>query len=259
MSARQKEILGSLVLAGLICAVGFGDDIQRQDESVQINPALKVIKRLYVAVEPGQVDLNELSGWDVLKKKIEKRLKDAGIAVADAAYTAGSVEAKEPFESVSVFTVTIDKLKLSGFRESVYRVESSVMAETFLQTNPPHLLKLKVWSICGTGYAGSEQASITMLMALALTQADSFIKACNEAKAPADSEAVTAGIQDGGKLLPSKIKSDAPKYVASKKSKVFHRPDCIWAAKISPKNLVVYKTKAQAIKAGKRPCKRCNP
>ena len=71
MSARQKEILGSLVLAGLICAVGFGDDIQRQDESVQINPALKVIKRLYVAVEPGQVDLNELSGWDVLKKKIE--------------------------------------------------------------------------------------------------------------------------------------------------------------------------------------------
>jgi len=49
------------------------------------------------------------------------------------------------------------------------------------------------------------------------------------------------------------------KYVASKNSKVFHRADCSSAKRISPENLVGYKTRDEAIKAGKRPCKICKP
>jgi micrococcal nuclease len=49
------------------------------------------------------------------------------------------------------------------------------------------------------------------------------------------------------------------KYVASKSSNVFHKPECRWAKKISAQNLVTYKSKEEAIKAGKRPCKTCNP
>jgi phosphatidylserine/phosphatidylglycerophosphate/cardiolipin synthase-like enzyme len=48
-------------------------------------------------------------------------------------------------------------------------------------------------------------------------------------------------------------------YVASKNSKVFHRPDCSSAAKIFPKNIVRYATRQQALQAGRRPCAECRP
>ena len=49
------------------------------------------------------------------------------------------------------------------------------------------------------------------------------------------------------------------KYVASKNSKVFHKPGCRWAKRIKPENLVGYNSKEEVMKAGKRPCKMCNP
>jgi micrococcal nuclease len=49
------------------------------------------------------------------------------------------------------------------------------------------------------------------------------------------------------------------KYVASKNSKVFHRPDCKWAKKISPKNLIGFESREEAIRSGRRPCRSCGP
>jgi hypothetical protein len=48
-------------------------------------------------------------------------------------------------------------------------------------------------------------------------------------------------------------------YVASSVRLPFHRPDCKWAGKISPKNLQVFETREEAIAAGHRPCKVCQP
>jgi hypothetical protein len=48
-------------------------------------------------------------------------------------------------------------------------------------------------------------------------------------------------------------------YVASKVRMPFHRSDCKWAQKISPKNLEVFETREQAIAAGHRACKICQP
>jgi len=49
------------------------------------------------------------------------------------------------------------------------------------------------------------------------------------------------------------------KYVGSKESNKYHNPDCKWAKKISPKNLVTFKTAQDAVKAGFVPCKVCKP
>jgi methylphosphotriester-DNA--protein-cysteine methyltransferase len=49
------------------------------------------------------------------------------------------------------------------------------------------------------------------------------------------------------------------KYVGSAKSNKYHYPDCKWAKKISPKNLVTFKTAQEAVKAGYVPCKVCKP
>jgi micrococcal nuclease len=51
----------------------------------------------------------------------------------------------------------------------------------------------------------------------------------------------------------------APKYVASREREPFHVTTCRWAAKINPANAVYYETRDDAISAGHRPCKVCNP
>jgi phosphatidylserine/phosphatidylglycerophosphate/cardiolipin synthase-like enzyme len=48
-------------------------------------------------------------------------------------------------------------------------------------------------------------------------------------------------------------------YVASKNSGTFHRSNCQSAAKISPRNVVRYKTRDEAIRDGKKPCDDCKP
>lgn len=48
-------------------------------------------------------------------------------------------------------------------------------------------------------------------------------------------------------------------FIASKGSDVFHRSDCRWAQNISADNLVGYSNREEAVRAGKRPCKWCNP
>jgi len=48
-------------------------------------------------------------------------------------------------------------------------------------------------------------------------------------------------------------------YVGSAEREVFHRPDCEWAKKISPQNLLGFKTREDATKSGRTPCKVCKP
>jgi len=48
-------------------------------------------------------------------------------------------------------------------------------------------------------------------------------------------------------------------FVASRKSEVFHRPGCRYAKKISPTNLIGYKTRDEAIQDGRKGCKVCLP
>ena len=49
------------------------------------------------------------------------------------------------------------------------------------------------------------------------------------------------------------------KYVGSANSNKFHHPTCKWALKISPKNLVTFKSVKEATQAGYVPCKVCKP
>lgn len=48
-------------------------------------------------------------------------------------------------------------------------------------------------------------------------------------------------------------------YAASKKSEVFHYIDCFYVARIKPENLILFKTREEAIAPGRIPCKKCCP
>jgi len=49
------------------------------------------------------------------------------------------------------------------------------------------------------------------------------------------------------------------KYAASKKSEVFHYIHCFYVARIKPENLILFRTREEAIASGRRPCKKCKP
>ena len=49
------------------------------------------------------------------------------------------------------------------------------------------------------------------------------------------------------------------KYAASKNSDVFHYISCFYVARIKPENLILFKTREEAIASGRRPCKKCSP
>lgn len=48
-------------------------------------------------------------------------------------------------------------------------------------------------------------------------------------------------------------------FIASKSGKVFHKPTCSHAKRIGDKTKVVYKTRDEAVTAGRKPCQTCNP
>lgn len=48
-------------------------------------------------------------------------------------------------------------------------------------------------------------------------------------------------------------------YAASKKSDVFHHIWCGYVARIKPANLILFRSREEAIRSGRRPCKVCNP
>lgn len=55
------------------------------------------------------------------------------------------------------------------------------------------------------------------------------------------------------------IENQEYKYAASKDSEVFHYIDCSNVARIKPENLILFKTRKEAIASGRRLCKTCKP
>lgn len=57
-------------------------------------------------------------------------------------------------------------------------------------------------------------------------------------------------------LIPYAISAE---FWASRNSNKYHYPDCVWAQKIKPSNLIKFKSPEDAIKANYIPCKVCKP
>lgn len=57
-------------------------------------------------------------------------------------------------------------------------------------------------------------------------------------------------------LLPAAVLAE---YVGSTQSDRYHRTNCIVVRKIEKPNRLVFATAAEAVKAGYKPCRKCNP
>ena len=217
-------------------------------------PALEQIEQLYAVVIPPDSEPNK-DGlvWKELEAKIAHKLKEAGIKHIKTA----SLPRPE-------LRINVDMLKLPNSQRYVFHIQTSLMRLVTLPAQRNPHFQVDVWKtepLMQTASAKNMPAKVTDVVT---GQVEAFIQAYLTANpkdkqpAPADANEINAVIKEQIKP-PAKSVQAEYKYVASKNSKVFHKPDCNWAKRIKLENLTGYNNRNEALKAGKRPCKQCKP
>jgi len=241
----------------------------------QLHPALVEIEQLYVAIRHPHIEpIKDGLDFRKLQEKVKTKLKIAGLKIASddvpekfetllrkklEKYSTKQRNLK--FRSINIpeLRVNINMLKLEDSQQYVFRVQTSLLRAVYLKKERKLLFKADVWQAEPVMQAVPIKDMPAKATDVALQQVEAFIYAYLAAnpKGIQTSDANnmgTATLKPLPKPTPAKYN-----YVASKNSKVFHRPQCSFAGRIAPKNLVGYNTRQEAIRAGKRPCKRCRP
>jgi len=255
------------VVIGNLCIPAFGEvelsPLQEQDRSVLLGRhILAGIEELYVVIVPPDSEPRKDGPvWKELEAKVESKLKEAGIKIA-------YVTQEKLIRSLDIpeLRVYIDMLKLSDSQQYVFSIQTSFATGVYLAKEPKVGLKADVWKVGPVMEVASAEIMAGTVTDLVLEQVKAFIHAYLAAN-PQDEQGSDTKTTDT--VSPTVRKEQARparsmtvaeyKYVASKNSKVFHGPACSSAKRIKPENLVGYNSRAEAIRAGKRPCKRCKP
>jgi hypothetical protein len=247
-----------VVFTGILCAGALGEVVLPPHEEAgligPVNPMLAGIERVHVVVEAPDSEPNK-DGlvWAELEAKANAKLVEAGLVRKGRAAEQGIVPS---------LRLDVDMLKVPDWGQYVFRVQTSLATKVELKRHPSQFVQADVWKANPVMQAASIQSMPEKVTEAVLDQVAHFI-GCHQVANPkdtgaADGNSVGAALEGDSKPI---IKASAVKYkyVASKKSKVFHKSDCRWVERIKKENLVGYSSREEAIKAGKRPCKRCKP
>jgi len=222
------------------------------------NPALTGVRTVIFRLAPAGDEPNQPTLWKKVTAEVTNQLSGSGIRwLRPRPGGAGPVDAPD-------FTITVDILRLANSQLFVFRVQTSLAAWVCLKSDSSVCFKAELWKMASPIQAVSQKDISTAITAQAVKQAESFVlahSAANQAKTSAKESTTDLPASAIGKKI-SREEKPIPaefRYVASKNSKVFHRPVCPSAGRISPDNLIGFTSRADAVKTGRRPCKRCKP
>lgn len=247
------------------------------------HPQLAGIEELYVVIklfnaDPGKDGLVRSE----LDKLVRDRLKKAGITIAKDDVDKINPDIKKVLlrrlkekdvrnlkwraANIPELRVDVEMIKLDDSQRYIFRIQTSLARTVALQAQPNLHFHADVWKEKTSMQEVSVQNMPATVTAVVLVQVDSFIEdyriANPPGRPPADANDITAVLP----VVPVEKTTPAVKpvtaeheFVASKNSKVFHKATCGSAKRIKQGNLVTYKTREEAIQAGKRPCKICKP
>jgi len=226
-----------LVTGACVYASGQSKPTASTDKLVLLGragPAVCGIDRVYIVIDRpdrGRMSKNRL--WQSLRTKVTGEIRDAGIKIipSDKTGTAARLEIPE-------FHIRIQTIDYNDTSQCVLFIRSFLTRRVYLTADRSTAIKAEVWQTKPILQVVSTDDCITEISKIVLQNARAFAHSLITAK-------------------PEKLSAGA--FVASKNSKIFHKAGCPFAKRISPDNLVTYRTRDDAIKAGKRPCRRCKP
>ncbi len=257
----EKYCLILAVVTGILCVPALGQ-IELplpEHESLLIgraNPALTGIDNLFVTIIHPDEEPNGLV-WEKLKAQINNKLNEAGIKVFTPE---PGVMYKLPI--LPELIIRVDMLKLEQSQQYVFHIQTLLAKSIHIQTKPALRQKVDVWKTEPVMQVASIQNTPATVTNIVLEQTNTFITAYHDANPKYTTPSDPNPIGISRKELARPTDAAAPTkdtYVASKKSRVFHKSTCSSAKRILPENLVHYKTRQDAIDDGKRPCKLCKP
>lgn len=263
----EKYYLVLAVITGILCAPCLGDvELPVSgDEDVLIgkaNQALEGTEKLYVIVEPSDARPSK-DGlvWKELQEKVEQKLEKVGIEIAPGIYLGQGLREHE----IPELRVQMELLKFTKSQVYVFRTQTSFATKVHLEKQGLYF-KAEVWKVAPAMRAVPVRRMPVAVTSIILGQVDAFIAAWlaanpKDAQLPDADDIDAVSLAASTKLAEPVAKPPAAKYeyVASKNSKVFHKVGCTFAERIKLENRVSYNDRNEAIKAGKRPCKRCKP
>jgi hypothetical protein len=242
------------------------------------NPALADVNRLYINVRLRGAYNDSNSAFTFrIEQQVKAVFRDYDINVIDTNVENSPLAmlSKKRFGSVSnlrwrpanvpEFCINIDLLNITDTNQCVYRLQTSFSKAAQLEGGPEAFMRADVWQNEPVMRMVPANDLAEALVAASVSDAKRFIgswSAASKLNKQTDNNQSLPQIlksADKAEVKPAKKQEAGVQYVASKNSKVFHKADCPSAKRILPKNLVTYATREDAVKAGKRPCERCNP
>jgi hypothetical protein len=219
----------------------------------QSHPAFAEIDKLHVVVlQYGVKQDKDTSFYKQLQKDVKEKLCQAGIELETP--TADNIL------SIPELRIYISTLGLEDTQQQVFHIRMALARAVCLKDKQIPVFKSDIWQTTPAMQIIPAENISETVSNFVLEQVEEFIKTY-KATNPTDKAQSNVNVSEtASSTIPGKqVEAAEYKCVASKSSAVFHKPDCRWAGNISKTNLVTYNNKDQAIKAGKRPCKTCNP
>lgn len=252
------------VAAGFFCAAVHGQANQPlpRDKPLLINqshPALDGIDRLYVVVlRYGAKPDKDIPVWKQLEANVKEKLHRAGIKL--------DTPTADNILTLPELRIYVSTLSLEDSQQRIFHIRTVLARAVCLKDKKNPVFKADIWQATPVMRVVSAENMHGKVTDLVLEQVEGFIN-IYKATNPPGTQSSDAGINEttSSKIPAEQVEKDANsstteyKYVASKSSNIFHKPECRWAKNISDQNLVSFTSKDEAIKAGKRPCKTCNP
>jgi len=243
-----------IIATGFFCSFVSGkvELTQPNEEPLlisQSHPAFSEIDTLSVSLL--QYD-KDVQFYKQLEEDVKERLHRAGIKL--------DTPTADNILSISELRIYISTLGLEDSQQHVFHVRTTLARAVCLKDKQNPVFKSNIWQTIPVMQTVSAENMPEKITNVVLEKVDDFIKIYKATNTPGK-QLTDESINETESSVSSEKQIDTieHKYVASNSSDIFHKPDCRWAQNISQSNLVTYKSKEEAIKAGKRPCKSCNP
>jgi hypothetical protein len=254
----KKYYLILAVAAGFFCAIAPGKAEQSLPGEKPLligrpHPAFAGIDTLRVVVlQCGDRPDKEMPSWKQLEENVKEKLRRAEITL--------DTPTADNIPSIPELRIYISMLGIEDSQQYVFHVRTTLARAVCLKDKQNPTFKADIWQATPIMQLISAENMPAKITDLVLEQVEGFINIYKATKlAGKQLSDVSTNENDSSTVTEKHVDSAESQYVASKSSTIFHKPDCRWAQNISKENLITYESKDEAIKAGKRPCKTCNP